>query len=440
MEDKQTRILTLLSVILLVLVGLIVFIDPPKDSGGDDEGEVSWTRIWPDATSDGVQSARLELASGEKLSFEKSEGGWKVTAGGASFAAEDRKVSNLVEDVLTAEIASDEASPGDLAAFGLAPPVAIVTLVAGDGKESTLRVGRDTPVGYGTYVQREEGGPVLRARARLSATLGTGLADFRDKALVRFSESEVSALSLLATPACAPEAAPCPEPAPIKLEKDDHGWWLRAPVQARADGDRVDGLLSALVDLRADAFVADPSVVVTPDLTLELTVGETRETLTFGPDDGGRVARVPAQPEPVRLGGPLPESLSGDAQSWLDGRLLPVRLSSLTRVDLKLGDATLSAERAEAGWSNPQAEGALDALEAARVDRKLVAEAPSGAAWGVLELVEGEARKERVRVHQALADGGRVAVDEAGGAPFVIPAAELKRLTDAMSGLAAPAN
>ncbi len=57
----------------------------------------------------------------------------------------------------------------------------------------------------------------------------------------------------------------------------------------------------------------------------------------------------------------------------------------------------------------------------------------------MITLVEGEARREVVRIHQALADGARVAQDEAGGLPFLIPASELKRLSDAMKDSSAKA-
>ncbi|MBK8181008.1 MAG: hypothetical protein IPK67_19400 [Planctomycetes bacterium] len=130
------------------------------------------------------------------------------------------------------------------------------------------------------------------------------------------------------------------------------------------------------------------------------------------------MASAPAQPDVVRLSAALPAALGEDADAWLDAALLPVRATALTRLELKLGADTLSATRGESGWSAPQAANALDALEAVRVDRKLAAEAAAGEAWGTITLWEGETRKESVRVHQALADGARVAQDEAGGLPF----------------------
>lgn len=446
MEDKQTRLLTLLSVVLIVLVGLIVFVDPPKD-GVDDDDAVKWERIWPEASSDGVNSVALTRGDGQVLSFAHGDAGWTVSGGADSYPADAKKVENLIDGVLTVETAVDEEGlSGDPTSFGLAPPVAVVSLTRADGSVTTLRIGRDTPVGYGTYVQREEGGPVLRARSRLSGSVGGGeggtLADFRDRSLVSFVESEVSGISVLR-----PDLLPCVEGAPattecgaplLKLDRDEHGWWLRAPTVARVDEDRIDAMLGELLRLRADAF--EPGATLTPALTLELTVGDKRETLSFGPEQMGRLASVPAQPELVRVGAALPEALTEGPEAWLDDALLPVRRSSLTKLQVRLGADALDAERGDAGWSSPQAEQALDALEAVRIDRKLTAEAPTGEVWGSVDLLEGETRKESVKFFQALADGSRVARDDAGGAPFLVSSAELKRLTDALAGDLAPAD
>lgn len=431
MDDKQTRLLTWLSVILLGLVALIVFVEPPE-GGADEEGAVAWERLWPEAKTESATRIEL-LRGGEQLLLVEQGEDWKVGLGDATpYLADARKVSTLLDDVLLLETSALEGEAGRLEDYGLAPPVAVVTVALEDGGRLALRVGRDTPVGYGTYVQKEEGGPVLRARTRLSGAVGggPGLDDLRDARLVDLAESEVRALTIRRAAApCASGEPGCVEPAPaISLARDEHGWWLREPLAARADEDRVDALLGALVDLRAEGFAPDPGAGFAPELELSLTVGEAAQTLAFGPDQGGRMVRAPAQPDAARLSAPLPEELTGDAASWLSPALMPVRATTITKLELALGGETLSAERAEGGWSNPGAEPALEALEAVRVDRKVAAPAPSGEAWGSVALSEGETRQEIVKIHQSLPDGGRVAVDQAGGAPFVLPATELARL------------
>jgi len=451
MEDKQTRLLTLLSVILLALVALIVFVDPPKDKGGgDDEDAVSYDRLWPDAKTDGIKAVDLARADGGVLHLTREDTRWKVAEGDAApLVADDHKVSTLLDDVLTVEIAKeDTGDAGKAADFGLAPPVAVLTMTAEDGTVYTLRVGRDMPVGYGTYVQKAEGGPISRARTRLSGAIGGGggahLADFRDRGLVNVTSADLAAIEIRrpGLGMCEAGAAEClTAPPPLTLRKDDHGWWRDLPSRARVDGDKVDGLLDALDDLKADDFVSGDAANFTPALTVALTTAGGVKTLSFGPEDGGdgRLARAPDQPDAVRVKSKLPEGLTQEPDAWVEGRLLPVRTTTLTKIDLKLGDATLTADRTDNGWSSPAAESELDALEEARVDRTRAVDAASGAAWGQVTLAEGETRQESVKIYQVLPDGGRVAVDEAGGAPFELPAAEIKRLLDGLNPAAAAA-
>lgn len=427
MEEKQTRLLTWFSVILLGLIALIVFVDPPEKK---EEGAVSWERLWPDAERADTRGVELRR-DGRALHFAREGERWTVREGdGPALRADARKVETLIDDVIEVETASDlAAESADAAEFGLAPPVAEVVVTVEDGSTLSLRVGRDTPVGYGTYVQKEEGGPVLRARARLSGSLNGGgvgaLSDFRDKALVSFSASDVTGLVLRG-------------PQALALREDASGWWLDTPVRARADEGKVEELLTALLDLRAEGFVADPGPEWSPEIAVDVVMGDRTETLAFGPDVDGRVARVPAHADAAMLGSALPEGLTRPAEEWLSGLLLPVRAPTLTKLDLKLGDKTLVAEKAEGAWSLPQAAPTLEAIEAARVDRRTPAEAPQGPPWGWIKLSEGTARAESLSLYQATADGGRVAQDDAGGAPFLLPAAEIQRLSSAMEELPAP--
>lgn len=435
MEDKQTRLLTWLSVILLALVALIVFVEPPKE-GADEEGELSWERLFPDAKAENATKIELQRG-GETVVMVKEGEDWALSSGARSGLRGDaRKIGSLLEDVLLAETSALDGDQGDLAAFGLAPPVAVVTVSTSDGASLALRVGRDTPVGYGTYVQKAEGGPVLRARTRLSGAVGggPGLDDLRDKTLIDLSAGELGTIGIRrAAPPCASGAPDClPAPSPITLARDEHGWWLREPAAARADGDRVDALLSALSDLRAEGFAPDPGAAFAGELELALGVGDQTKTLVFGADQGGRLVRTPLQPDLARLIAPLPEALTADAAAWRSSALLPVRATTLARLEITLGAETLSAERVDGAWSSPAAETALEALEAVRVDRNAAAPAPSGEAWGSVTLSEEPARQEIVKIYQALPDGGRVAVEPAGGAPFALPATEIARLVESL--------
>lgn len=426
MENKQLRLLTWLSAALLALVAVLVFVKPPEKT---EEGAIAWSRTSPDATSDAATAANITLRGGVALSLQKSESGWTVAAsGGAAVPADAGRVSALLDAVLKLEVAKDSpvapAGSADLAAFGLDSPVAEVQISLGEGQTVSLRVGADAPVGYSTYVQTEAGGPVLRARAKLSQVSEvTGLDSLRAREITSLSRAQVTGLLLEAGAE------------PLRISRDDHGWWLEASGgRARADEARVNDLIDALIDARAEAFLAPAPAPDSGALRLAVSLGEDApQIFTFAPPapDGARAAWVPAHAEPVTLRSPaLDEALSRPAADWLDPHLLPVRGATLTDLDLSLGEERLHATRTGDGWSVPQAEALLAALGEVRVDRAAAAPAPEGEPWGALGLAEGESRREGLRLFQEV-EGGRVAQDELGGPTFLLPTSELRRLLDA---------
>lgn len=435
MESKQNRLITILTVAVLALVAFLVFVKPPEQK---DENAVEWTRAFEQAKPE--DATRVELKIGSRgLVFEKMDEGWTVSEpGGAALPADAQKVRTLIDDALTVETSpAVQGSDGRLADFGLDTPVAVVTVTA--GSPYTVRVGRDTPVGYGTYVQLAEGGPVLRARSKLSgAVLGGGdgsIGDFRDRALFRWNPADLTALRI-----DRPAANPCPaepcQPAQIRLTKDAHGWWLEGAIRQRASEAGLESMLAALTGLEAEGFAPDMGGTLSPEITLTLTVGGAEQVVEIsGADEGFRLVKAPGVPDLARVEAALHEGFTQDAESWLDDRLMPVRGGELSAVDAKLGEGALSATRTSEGWSKPEAESLLAAIQAVRVDRHRAAEAPQGEPWGTLVLKAGDSAAEELKIFQYGAEGSRVAQDSAGGAPFLVPAAELKRLTESLTQL-----
>lgn len=432
MDEGQNRLLLVLAAALLVVVGFLVLVEPPEKDLGDEK--VKYEELVPDGKVEDIRSFTLTRGA-LVMSFERGEAGWTVRQGEAApIEADAMKVEDVLADALRVELVeTDRGERGmsaDLSAFGLAPPVAVLAWSMADGASFTLRVGADSPVGYATYVQTAEGGPVRTTRSRLTAiTGGAGtLDDYRSKAAVKLDPSEVTRLRLSRPPAADGSGA-----LDLTLEEDAHGWWQMGAARVRADETRVAALLADLSALEVTGFPGASATPAEPVTTLSAQLGDRSVELSLGAAvDGVRVARVPLHDQPVSLDDALGEALARPAEEWLESRLLPVRSAELSGVEARLGDATLTVERGPEGWTGAASD-LLEALRAVRVDRRLPAEAPTGEPWGVLRLKQ-DAGGEAVRIHQALADGSRVAIDEAGGPPFLVPAAELDRLREALSG------
>lgn len=432
MDEGQNKLLLALAAALLAIVAFLVLVDPPeKDLGGGDD-KVEYAKLVPDAKAEDVAS--FSLTRGDiVLRFARVEGGWTVQQGEAApIAADDTRVDDLLADALGVELAEDpredRAAPADLSAFELAPPRAVLTWTMVDGATHSLRVGGDSPVGFSTYVQTTDGGPVRTTRARLGTiTGGTGTADdFRSREAVALDLADVTGVQL--SRAASTDGTGGLD---LRLEEDPHGWWVAGVPRVRADETRVQDLLADLRALRVSSFPGASASPAEPATTVRVVEGDQTLELVLGASsEGGRVARVPLHDQPVLLEDDLDATLARGAEGWFEVRLLPIRSAEASGLEVKLGDATLSVDRGPEGWTG-QGAAFLDALRAVRVDRTIAADAPTGEPWGNVRLKHGESG-ESVRIHQVRADGARVVIDEAGGPPFLLPASELARLTEAL--------
>ena len=408
MEDRQSRLLTWLAGALLVLVAIIVLVEPPEGGGGDDETE-QWTPLFGEGIIEDDVGGLTLVRGDEKLAFERGDDGWTLAgADGAAREADDAVVDSLVRAVLGVEVGDALSEGGDHSGFGLRPPAAVITLTLEDGGSHTLRVGDDTRVGWYTYVSdgaTGDDGPVYAAHTRLGEQVTQDAAAFRDRDALRFDQQSVTAVRI--TDRSADGDVPT---APLTFERVEHSWWRAGELRSRADGDRIAALLSGLGRLQATEFLPASEPDPSGGVEVAITDRDGPRTLILGPvTDGSRVVRSPLHPELLRVRDSV-EALALDADAWLEPRLLPLRPGDLTALELRLGDESLSASRAEDGWSQPAAEGVLTALDAVRVDRATPVPAPEGEPWGLVRATGAADEVATVTLHQPLPDGGRVAV------------------------------
>jgi hypothetical protein len=439
MNEKQSRLLVWLAAILVGLVALVTFIEKPKEPAA--EGEKEWRRLFPEVEGSAVQ--KLEISrGGVQATFEREGAEWKMTAPKAT-AADTRKVDALVDTAVKLEVA-DDLGADRKADFGLSPALSVIKMTLTDGRSLDLQIGGDAPVGWQGYVASGDG-PVLVCRSRLSDTFDKDPTDLRTKAIIRQPKGELSAVRMAG------------EGQDIRLSRDDHGWWVEATTtqpatvgeaspatpltiaRSRADEDRLDRALSALDDMRVERFPDGPVLIDPVQRSIELESDQEKLSLVAGLEvEGLRLLQGPLQEGPVYARTTVLDSnFRFEPTAWLGTALLPVRAATLETLVVQLGDKRLEAKRGENGWDQKDAEGVLRALQEVRVDRRRAAASPIGEPWGTVSLVE-RGRTELIQIHQAEADGGRVIVDAAGGAPMVLPPTELQRIQDALDGKAPP--
>jgi Domain of unknown function (DUF4340) len=426
-EEKQSRLLIWMLGILLALIGVVALVEAPEEKSEEDE---EWEKAFVGVTDTEVESVEI-IKEGQSTLLARGAQGWELS-GQVQGPADESRVDRLIDALVGLEVGEKDLGRDGLAQYGLEPAVAVVKATLKGGKTVEVQVGRDSPVGYRSYVRIKAEGPALVARSRLSDDLADPIA-LRSKELARFGAGSAERLAVQRGGIS------------VVLDKDLHGWWVQGQLsigaempRSRADEELVRRVLEQLQQLRADGPPVSAGALMTPELSFEIREGGQSQTLTFGADmEGQRLATAPLQPGvvPVRMG-MLMEDLPGGAEGWLSTRLVPVRAVTADALTLKLGDRTIQGKREGAGWDAPGADVALAALQEVRVDRTRPAGTP-GEVWGEVTVGEGTNRTEKVLLHQEV-EGGRVASDAAGGGRVGEAQARLPRLADPAPHLAGP--
>lgn len=193
--ERQSRLLMILSLVLLALVA-VVLVDRPKEGEetGPPDHNAPPTHDLFDYKTDEI--TRLELSSPKgDTTFDKKDGKWAMVAPKV-VPIESGKVASIVERLGSAKL-EERPLEGALATYGLEEGARTrVTLAKADGKSFTLFVGKDAPVGYRTYVAEKADGPALTVNTRIGDLFPGGADEFRSKQLWEVSASSAKRIKL----------------------------------------------------------------------------------------------------------------------------------------------------------------------------------------------------------------------------------------------------
>jgi hypothetical protein len=273
----------LMIVVLLILGGYIYFVEVPrgqKEAEGkklvtlDKDAIVEIALTYPD------RALTLKKTDAEK---------WRITQP-VEADADESTVNNLITSVIDAEVKRTlDEIPQDLTVYGLNAPVVKMKLALKDGKSLPLvSLGKDTPVGFSVYAQKEGEQKILLVPQTLRTGLTKEVKDLRDRTILTFTDDEVRKVEIRAADT------------EIVLQKADGGWKLEKPISAKADDAEVRTFLSNLRSIRAQDFLEAPILepkefgLAPPQLEVTLTVGSdnAQKTIQLGnektDDKGGK--------------------------------------------------------------------------------------------------------------------------------------------------------
>ena len=287
MNPRTTAILALVTLIAGTALYLREFRGADERAAAEEAGK----RLFQELAADDVSAIELMTSDGESARLERREGDWRLISP-VDVPADAVNANQLATNLVN--IASEKVLEGAVApeVYGLTERARAVRFETSDGGGGTLRLGDDAPVGSETYARAGEDGAIVTVQTFRANAFDKALLDLRERRVAIFDRASVRGLEV---------QWPGDR---VVLERnggaDDDGerWQMRTPVEARADAEAVDALLSALSFLRAEAFVDDPAPgdgagLDPPALAISLRIqaeGEAERTLrlAIGPEEGDR--------------------------------------------------------------------------------------------------------------------------------------------------------
>jgi len=261
---------------------------------------------------------------------------WRVVAP-VEAPADASAVQSLLDAVGGLARLSRVTDPGaPLAAFGLDPPRARVTISLEGGGEESIALGTDNPFDTSVYVRAGQGG-VDRVSGAARWSLEKDLFDLRDKRLLPLEEGAVTRLEVKGGKV------------PYVLARAGGGWRLASPLSDGADEVAVGRILGALRDLRATRFVDAPGQdrdrgLDRPRWTVKLTDPSGERVLVAGAGSRKEPGVLYARVAGARALAAIPET----ALAPLDADLLSLRDRSAVAFDHEKA----AAVRIEAGGAS----------------------------------------------------------------------------------------
>ncbi len=347
---------------LLVLLGLgtyVYFVELPKAKQDAEKPTVLAFE------KEAVDTLSLTYPEREIRLQQTAPGEWDITAP-IQTKADDTTVNNMLTTIVDEEVTRSllPEEPVDLALYGLAQPPVIMQISLHDGTPlPKVSIGKDTPVGFSVYVQKE-GDPQLHlTRQAFRLGLTKEVKELRDKTVLPFDTARATRIAIKTSETS------------IILAKADTGWTFEHLAPHAVDATVVQTYLSTLEGMRAEDFVEQPLLEMSAlgldpaQLTVSLHLGEdTTRTLSVGDEksaDAGATQRYLKRDNGetlylVRAG--LLKDLSKSVADFRDKTVVSIPEEDITQVVVTRqgGDGFTIARGKENTWGiDTKSEGTL---------------------------------------------------------------------------------
>ena len=267
----NVRTTIVLLILLILCVGyMLIFHTGWFGKDGKSDGAVEGDKRLTGGVGE-IRRLALERPGEDKIVFARSDGEWRI-AEPIDAPTDDWAVEAVVTTVANLRYIhkyaeDDPECPRDDLTH-LSAPQQTVTLTDDKSRTCTIKIGLKAPLPPAgrTYVQLAGDKHVYVVEADLQTALGKTLREYRQKYITRFENEQAERITVRGNEN-------------YRLVKVGNKWSIDSPVSAPANHEKVNSLLQAVSDIRADNFIDDnpknlapygldkPRLVVTVELS-----------------------------------------------------------------------------------------------------------------------------------------------------------------------------
>ena len=245
---------TLIIIILLACIGgayFLFFQESPDDESTNERPPIH--EVYGIAREN-VQQAEISFADAayQDLKLVKDATGRWGLQNPFQADANTEKVNQMLDDILNKRV-KQTLEVQALAQYGLDTPTITLSLWTTDGTSptATFLIGKKA-INFSVYTKEKSEAHIFLIESSALDDLAKSPTDLRDRAVIQFNAETISNIQLAHRDAASPS-----ESSPINCGKRDSTWFVTHPIEAKADDEEMERLLSELRSLPVSTFEAD---------------------------------------------------------------------------------------------------------------------------------------------------------------------------------------
>ena len=238
-----------------------------------------------------------------------------------------------------------EKNPKDLTQYGLQNPTFKIHLKFKEGKEKTLMLGHDSPMGGKIYLKFKNEPKVLLA-ATSKTRFDKSVYDFRDKTIFNFSSGAINRIQIKR------------EKHPLNLTQEKGEWWVSGELKSKADKDEVLAFIQAIQFSRIKEFESEnpdslkPYGLDNPTTTLILkTENKNNYSIALGNTKvgSGTFAKKEDAPGVFLVDTKFYDTLKKKNADFLNKTLIEFEEKNVAEINIHTEEETIQAVRLKKG-------------------------------------------------------------------------------------------